>query len=54
MGQVLVVAGLAAPDVPARAGVSGPTGRDGVHTEAMGYLLAEMQSIARAHPEATW
>jgi ring-1,2-phenylacetyl-CoA epoxidase subunit PaaC len=25
-----------------------------VHTEAMGYLLAEMQSIARAHPGATW
>jgi ring-1,2-phenylacetyl-CoA epoxidase subunit PaaC len=33
--------------------VSGRTGRDGVHTEAMGYLLAEMQSIARAHPGAT-
>ncbi len=54
MGQVLAVAGLTAPDVPARAGVSGQTGRDGVHTEAMGYLLAEMQSIARAHPGATW
>ena len=42
------------PDTPARAGVAGRTGRDGVHTEAMGYLLAEMQSIARAHPGATW
>ena len=30
------------------------TGRDGVHTEAMGYLLAELQSVARAHPDATW
>ena len=29
-------------------------GRDGVHTEAFGYLLAELQSVARAHPDATW
>jgi ring-1,2-phenylacetyl-CoA epoxidase subunit PaaC len=29
-------------------------GRDGKHTEAMGYLLAEMQHIARSHPGATW
>jgi ring-1,2-phenylacetyl-CoA epoxidase subunit PaaC len=54
MGQVLAAGGLAWPEVPERAGVSGQTGRDGVHTEAMGYLLAEMQSIARAHPGATW
>jgi ring-1,2-phenylacetyl-CoA epoxidase subunit PaaC len=25
-----------------------------VHTEAMGYLLAELQSVARALPGATW
>jgi ring-1,2-phenylacetyl-CoA epoxidase subunit PaaC len=25
-----------------------------VHTEAFGYLLAELQSLARAHPDATW
>ena len=29
-------------------------GRDGVHTEHLGYLLAEMQHIARSHPGATW
>ena len=29
-------------------------GRRGVHTEAMGYLLAEMQSLHRAHPGASW
>ena len=29
------------------------TGRDGVHTEAMGRLLAEMQVVARAHPLGT-
>ena len=54
MGQVLAAGGLAWPEAAPRAGVSGQTGRDGVHTEAMGYLLAEMQSIARAHPGATW
>jgi ring-1,2-phenylacetyl-CoA epoxidase subunit PaaC len=30
------------------------TGRDGRHTEALGYLLAEMQHLARSHPGATW
>jgi ring-1,2-phenylacetyl-CoA epoxidase subunit PaaC len=34
--------------------VDGRGGRDGVHTEAFGYLLAELQSLARAHPDATW
>jgi ring-1,2-phenylacetyl-CoA epoxidase subunit PaaC len=29
-------------------------GRDGRHTEAFGYLLAEMQHLARSHPGATW
>ena len=29
-------------------------GRRGVHTEQMGYLLAEMQHLARSHPGATW
>ncbi len=29
-------------------------GKDGVHSEHLSYLLAEMQSLARAHPEATW
>src|SRR5437763_1501079 len=27
---------------------------DGWHTEHLGYLLADMQSLARAHPGATW
>ena len=34
--------------------VDGRSGRDGVHTEAFGYVLAELQSLARAHPDATW
>lgn len=29
-------------------------GRGGRHSEHLGYLLAEMQSLARAHPGATW
>lgn len=29
-------------------------GRDGRHTEVMGYLLAEMQHLHRSHPGVTW
>jgi len=29
-------------------------GRSGRHTEHMGYLLAELQHVARSHPGATW
>lgn len=29
-------------------------GKHGVHSEHMGYLLAEMQSLARQHPGANW
>jgi ring-1,2-phenylacetyl-CoA epoxidase subunit PaaC len=31
-----------------------PQGTRGVHSEHMGFLLAEMQSLARAHPHAVW
>jgi ring-1,2-phenylacetyl-CoA epoxidase subunit PaaC len=31
-----------------------PQGTRGVHSEHMGFLLAEMQSLARAHPQAVW
>ena len=54
LAQVLAAAGLSVPAVPAAALVAGRAGRDGVHTEALGYLLAEMQSVARAHPGAAW
>ncbi len=30
------------------------TGKVGVHSEHLGFVLAEMQSLARAHPEAVW
>ncbi|MFD2272588.1 Phenylacetic acid catabolic protein [Undibacterium arcticum] len=29
-------------------------GKQGVHTEKLGYLLAEMQFLQRAYPGATW
>ncbi|MFI7060850.1 1,2-phenylacetyl-CoA epoxidase subunit PaaC [Kribbella sp. NPDC050124] len=29
-------------------------GRSGRHTEHLGYLLAELQHVARSHPGATW
>jgi ring-1,2-phenylacetyl-CoA epoxidase subunit PaaC len=52
--SVLARAGLDRPATAPLAGVGGRTGRDGVHTEAMGYILAELQSVARSYPEATW
>ncbi|MEV0486997.1 1,2-phenylacetyl-CoA epoxidase subunit PaaC [Streptomyces sp. NPDC050508] len=48
--QVTDAAGLTLPEV---APVPGH-GRDGDHTEHLAPLLAELQSVARAHPEATW
>lgn len=51
---VFSASGLSRPkDVPT-ARVAGMAGRDGVHTEAMGYLLAEMQHLHRSLPGATW
>jgi ring-1,2-phenylacetyl-CoA epoxidase subunit PaaC len=54
LGTVLDAATLEHPSSAPMARVAGKSGRDGVHTEAFGYLLAELQSVARAHPEATW
>ncbi|RCV50414.1 Phenylacetic acid catabolic protein, partial [Marinitenerispora sediminis] len=42
--------GAAPPPPPA----AGESGRDGRHTGELTALLAEMQSVARAHPEAAW
>lgn len=51
LARVFHAARVQIPDVAPR---SGPAGRRGVHTEHLGPLLAEMQGLARAHPEATW
>ncbi len=37
---------------PAQGFVSG--GKNGIHSEHLSYLLQEMQSLARAHPQAVW
>jgi ring-1,2-phenylacetyl-CoA epoxidase subunit PaaC len=51
---VLATAGLERPDAAPMAAVAGRTGRDGLHTEALGYVVAELQSVARQDPDATW
>jgi ring-1,2-phenylacetyl-CoA epoxidase subunit PaaC len=47
---VFADATLSTPDITYPA--SG--GRTGRHSEHLGHMLAEMQSLARAHPNATW
>ncbi len=34
--------------------LGGRSGRQGLHTEHLGHVLAEMQSLARQHPGTTW
>ncbi|MEU9049166.1 1,2-phenylacetyl-CoA epoxidase subunit PaaC [Streptomyces sp. NPDC048384] len=48
--QVTQAAGLPMPVYRPLPG----SGRDGEHTEHLAPLLAELQGVARAHPEATW
>ncbi|HJV99360.1 MAG TPA: Phenylacetic acid catabolic protein, partial [Arthrobacter sp.] len=49
-GEVLTEAELEVPDVPAAPG----GGRRGKHSEHLGYILAEMQVLAREYPGASW
>ena len=51
--QVADAAGLELPQLPSATAAS-DSGRDGRHTEHLAPLLAELQSEARADPEATW
>ncbi|MFF1881299.1 1,2-phenylacetyl-CoA epoxidase subunit PaaC [Pseudarthrobacter sp. NPDC058196] len=50
VSAVLTEAELEVPDVPAAPG----GGRYGKHSEHLGYILAEMQVLAREHPGASW
>jgi ring-1,2-phenylacetyl-CoA epoxidase subunit PaaC len=52
--QIFGAAEVDPPTVRSAALVAGRSGRDGIHTEALSYLLAEMQSVARAHPSGRW
>ncbi|MEK6598114.1 MAG: Phenylacetic acid catabolic protein, partial [Gemmatimonadota bacterium] len=45
---------LATLKVPEEVPPSGRGYRRGDHTEHLGHLLSEMQSVARAHPGASW
>jgi len=50
MGTILAAAGLAAP----QASAFRSTGKRGVHSEHMGFMLAEMQHLPRSFPGAVW
>jgi ring-1,2-phenylacetyl-CoA epoxidase subunit PaaC len=48
--EVLAKAHLSLPDVPQKL----LRGKSGIHSESLGFLLAEMQSLPRAYPDAQW
>jgi ring-1,2-phenylacetyl-CoA epoxidase subunit PaaC len=52
--QVFSVSSIDRPAVAQVGPVAGGMGRDGRHCEQMGRLLAQMQSVARAHPLGLW
>jgi ring-1,2-phenylacetyl-CoA epoxidase subunit PaaC len=54
LAQVMAVSGVERPEVNPLAGLAGRKGRDGAHTEALSPLLAQMQVVAREHPEGRW
>jgi ring-1,2-phenylacetyl-CoA epoxidase subunit PaaC len=54
LATVLAASDLPWPEVPQAGQLGGRSGRDGAHTEALSSLLAEMQSVARAHPLGRW
>ncbi|SDX17240.1 ring-1,2-phenylacetyl-CoA epoxidase subunit PaaC [Arthrobacter sp. cf158] len=49
-GEIMAEAELEVPGVPQSLG----GGRKGKHSEFLGYILAEMQVLAREHPGASW
>lgn len=55
VAAVLDEATLTAPTGAWQHGVTGSGGgKKGIHTEHLGYILAEMQFLQRAYPGATW
>ncbi|HBL65551.1 MAG TPA: phenylacetate-CoA oxygenase subunit PaaI [Achromobacter sp.] len=52
--EVLEEATLTVPDETAANHLAYRGGRQGKHTEELGYVLAEMQYLPRAYPGATW
>ncbi|MFJ4847663.1 MULTISPECIES: 1,2-phenylacetyl-CoA epoxidase subunit PaaC [unclassified Streptomyces] len=54
LSDVLGRATLTLPEGPSTTPWSAGAGRQGIHTEPFGRMLAEMQHLHRAHPGATW
>jgi ring-1,2-phenylacetyl-CoA epoxidase subunit PaaC len=54
VGEVLERATLTVPDGPRSGGWAAGAGREGLHTESFGRMLAEMQHLHRSHPGASW
>ena len=54
LDEVLAAATLVRPQVAPAGTIGGRGGREGLHTEHLGHVLAELQSLARQHPGATW
>ncbi|MHC6627293.1 1,2-phenylacetyl-CoA epoxidase subunit PaaC [Streptomyces globosus] len=52
--EVLERAGLALPEGPRTGAWAAGAGRQGLHTEPFGRMLAEMQHLHRSHPGASW
>ncbi|WP_420034502.1 1,2-phenylacetyl-CoA epoxidase subunit PaaC [Streptomyces sp. cg28] len=52
--DVLLEATLTVPEGPQSGGWRAGAGRQGLHTEPFGRMLAEMQHLHRSHPGATW
>ncbi|MFJ7155418.1 1,2-phenylacetyl-CoA epoxidase subunit PaaC [Streptomyces sp. NPDC101118] len=54
VGAVLERATLTLPEGPRTGAWTAGAGRQGLHTESFGRMLAEMQHLHRSHPGATW
>ncbi|WP_411143036.1 1,2-phenylacetyl-CoA epoxidase subunit PaaC [Streptomyces sp. x-80] len=54
IGGLLRRATLAVPEGPRSGAWTAGAGRQGLHTEPFGRMLAEMQHLHRSHPGATW
>ncbi|WKV72988.1 phenylacetate-CoA oxygenase subunit PaaC [Streptomyces sp. PCS3-D2] len=54
LADVVGRAGLTLPEGPRTGAWAAGAGRQGLHTESFGRMLAEMQHLHRSHPGASW
>jgi ring-1,2-phenylacetyl-CoA epoxidase subunit PaaC len=54
VGEILRRATLTVPEGPRTGAWAAGAGRQGLHTEPFGRMLAEMQHLHRSHPGASW